>query len=150
MRVLLQRVSKASVEVQERSIASIKKGLLLFLGVEEADEKQDADWLVRKIINARIFEDTEGKVNFSLQEVTGEILVVSQFTLHASIKKGNRPSFINAANPEKAEELYIYFVQEMEKMCIARVKTGAFGANMQVSLINSGPFTLWYDSKNRL
>lgn len=150
MRILLQRVLKASVEVDEREISSIQKGLLILLGVEEADEKPDADWLLRKVINARVFEDTEDKVNFSVQDLKGELMIVSQFTLQASIKKGNRPSFISAAKPEKAEQLYKYFVQEAEKFCPNRVKTGQFGANMQVSLVNSGPFTLWYDSKNKI
>ena len=148
MRALIQRVSSASVSVGGEIIGDITQGLVVLLGVEQEDTKEDSDWLMRKIINMRIFGDEEGKMNLSLLDVDGDLLVVSQFTLHASTKKGNRPSFINAAKPELANRMYDDFVSEGRKV-ISRVETGRFGADMKVALINDGPVTIWIDSKNR-
>lgn len=147
MRVVVQRVSKANVQVVQRTIGSIDKGLLVFLGIEESDTQDDSTWLVRKILNMRIFEDEEGKMNQSVLDLGGKLLIISQFTLHASTKKGNRPSFIKAARPEKAEALYHSFVEMCKKQI--HTETGSFGAMMNVSLVNDGPVTIIMDSKNR-
>lgn len=149
MRVLLQRVSEASVKIEERVVGQIESGLLLLVGIEEEDSKNDADWLIKKIIGMRIFSDEEGRMNRSIQDIAGQFLVVSQFTLHASTKKGNRPSFINAARPEQAIPLYDYFKEELRKQSNLIVETGQFGADMKVSLTNDGPVTIWLDSKNK-
>ncbi len=150
MRVLLQRVEEASVEIDSSILSSIKKGLLLFLGIEAEDTSEDIAWLVKKITALRIFSDEEGKMNLSIKDIAGELLVVSQFTLHASTKKGNRPSFIKAARPELATPLYEKFkVQLEEELGKAKVKSGVFGADMKVSLVNNGPVTIWLDSKNK-
>ena len=149
MRVVLQRVKEASVKVGERTTGTIQNGLLILLGVEEADTEEDADWLVRKISQMRIFPDPGGKMNLSALDENYNCLVVSQFTLHASTKKGNRPSFIGAAHPEKAESLYNYFNEQMSGALNQPVETGEFGAMMQVSLINDGPVTILMDSKNK-
>ncbi len=149
LRIVIQRVSEAKVEVEEQLIGSIGKGLLLLLGVEEADSEEDVDWLCKKVIGMRIFSDEEGKMNLDVKDVQGEILVVSQFTLHASTKKGNRPSFIKSAHPQKAEELYESFKKKLGVHLGKDVASGAFGANMQVSLVNDGPVTILIDSKNR-
>lgn len=149
MRVVLQRVSEASVTIGGSKISEIATGLLVLLGIEEADNQEDVDWLCRKIINMRIFPDSDGVMNKSLQDVNGEALVVSQFTLHASTKKGNRPSYIQAAKPDIAVPLYESFVSELNKLLGNEVKTGEFGADMQVSLINDGPVTICMDTKNK-
>jgi D-tyrosyl-tRNA(Tyr) deacylase len=150
MRVVLQRVREARVEVAGKVVGQISKGLLLLVGVEEADDEEDVAWLLKKITQCRIFSDEEGKMNLSVREVEGQLLVISQFTLHASTKKGNRPSFIRAAHPAKAEALYQTFVKEAGAlMGEAQVQSGIFGADMQVHLLNDGPVTLWFDSKNK-
>ena len=149
MRVLIQRVQKASVHIEGTEKASISQGLLIFLGIEEADSAEDVDWLTAKISRLRIFDDEAGKMNLSVEDVEGEILVVSQFTLHASTKKGNRPSYIRAARPETAIPLYKHFIAKMGEETQKTVQSGEFGAYMEVSLVNDGPVTLWIDSKNR-
>jgi D-tyrosyl-tRNA(Tyr) deacylase len=146
MRAVIQRVKESSVSVNNRIIGKIGKGLLVLLGIAESDMPGDADYLSEKIINLRIFEDENGKMNRSLLETGGEMLVVSQFTLLGDCKKGRRPSFVNAANPEKANELYEYFVKKVRNKGIS-VETGQFRAMMDVSLINDGPVTLIVESK---
>jgi D-tyrosyl-tRNA(Tyr) deacylase len=149
MRLIIQRVKEAKVEVNEQTTGEIKKGLLVFVGVEEADENADVEWLCRKVVNMRIFNDAEGQMNHSVKEVDGEVLAVSQFTLHAATKKGNRPSFIRAAAPDYAEKLYEQFKFQLSALLGKTVESGSFGADMQVSLINDGPVTISMDSKNR-
>ena len=149
MRILIQRVNQAFVSIAGTVRSSIGTGVLVLLGIEEADTREDADWLCKKLANLRIFPDDEGVMNRSLLDVGGEALVVSQFTLHASTKKGNRPSYIRAARPEQAIPLYDYFVQTLENELGRPVGTGGFGADMQVALVNDGPVTIWIDSKNR-
>ena len=148
MRVVIQRVSQAAVTVDEKIIAEIKSGLLVLLGVEHEDANEDADWLCKKIADLRIFNDANGVMNISIRENKGEVIVVSQFTLHASTKKGNRPSYIRAARPEVAIPLYESFIGQI-KTSLLKVETGVFGAMMQVHLINDGPVTIWIDSKNK-
>jgi len=149
MRVIIQRVSKASVTVEEKIVGEIKIGFLVLLGIENEDDESDADWLAQKISNMRVFKDEHDKMNLSVMDVNGELLVVSQFTLHALTKKGNRPSFIQAARPEKAIPLYEYFLQKVTQLTGKAPATGEFGAMMQVELINSGPVTIFMDSKNK-
>jgi D-tyrosyl-tRNA(Tyr) deacylase len=149
MRVVIQRVSAASVTVAGETIASIQKGMLLLVGIEEADAHEDVLWLTSKIINLRIFADENGVMNRALKESNGDIIVVSQFTLHASTKKGNRPSYIKAARPEKAIPLYEDFIHQLENQLDKKIQTGVFGADMQVALVNNGPVTIIIDSKNR-
>ncbi len=149
MRAVIQRVSNASVLADGILTGKIGRGFLLLLGIEHEDSVTDADWLADKISQLRIFQDHEDKMNLSLQEIGGDVLVISQFTLHASTKKGNRPSFIRAARPEQAIPLYEYFISGMEKRLGRQVATGIFGADMKVSLINDGPVTIWMDSKNK-
>lgn len=149
MRVIIQRVSKAQVEVKGLVVGKINQGLLVLLGIEEGDDLEDIVWLSRKIVNLRIFSDENDQMNKSCLAIAGEILVVSQFTLHASTKKGNRPSFIKAASPIKAEELYLKFVQHLQQNFPINIETGTFGAMMQVSLINDGPVTIFMDSKHK-
>jgi len=149
MRVVVQRVKQANVEIENRTHSHISKGLLIFVGIEEQDTAEDATWLARKIVNLRIFDDENGVMNCSVKEVDGEILLVSQFTLHALTKKGNRPSYIRAARPEVAIPLYEHFQKELVLELGKKINTGVFGANMQVSLINDGPVTIWIDSKNK-
>lgn len=149
MRVVIQRVSKASVTVDDNIIGACGFGLLILVGIEEADTQEDITWLSQKIANLRIFNDAEGKMNLSVKDVNGEMLVISQFTLHASTKKGNRPSYILAAGPEKALPMYKDFVSAIEKEIGKLVATGEFGAHMEVSLINDGPVTIMIDSKNK-
>ena len=149
MRVVLQRVSQASVIINGETVASIGKGLLLLLGIEEADTAEDIEWLSGKIIRLRVFPDDEEVMNRSVMEAGGEIIVVSQFTLHASTKKGNRPSYIRAAKPESAVPLYNQFIKSLETMVGKPVQTGDFGAMMDVSLVNDGPVTIIIDSRNR-
>ncbi|MGV3630727.1 MAG: D-aminoacyl-tRNA deacylase [Bacteroidota bacterium] len=149
MRTVIQRVTEASVRIEGEMYNAIGPGLLLLLGIEEEDGPEDSDWLVQKIANMRIFGDEEGKMNLSVQDIRGEILVISQFTLHASTKKGNRPGFTKAARPEQAIPLYENFIQELRKASGLAIKTGIFGADMKVSLINDGPVTILMDSKNK-
>lgn len=147
--MVLQRVSEASVTVDGDVIGEIQQGYLILLGVEERDSSSDLEWLVKKISQLRIFGDEEGKMNRSLLEIEGSALVVSQFTLHANTKKGNRPSFIRAARPEIAQTLYQEFCQRLGVLLNGRIATGRFGADMKVTLVNDGPVTITMDSQNR-
>lgn len=149
MRALIQRVSQASVSVDGEQKARIGWGLLVFLGIEHDDGLEDTEWLSKKIAAMRIFSDEDGLMNLSVQDIEGEFLVVSQFTLHASTKKGNRPSFIRAAKPEHAIPLYEAFVRLLEQHSGRPVRTGVFGGDMKVLLLNDGPVTIWMDSRNR-
>ena len=149
MRALIQRVAKSSVTIERNVKSSIGKGLLVLVGIEEADTNEDIQWLSQKIINLRIFADAKGIMNLSVKEIDGEILVISQFTLHAATKKGNRPSYIKAAKPDVAIPLYESFVRQLETDLGKKVGTGEFGADMKVELINDGPVTIWMDSKNK-
>lgn len=149
MKVVLQRVSQASVTIDSKIVADIQKGLLVLAGMEDADTQEDIDWLVGKITKIRIFDDENHVMNLSVQDIDGGIIVVSQFTLHASTKKGNRPSYIKASKPEVAIPLYESFVKQLEKELGKKVQTGVFGADMKVSLINDGPVTIQMDSKNK-
>tara|TARA_B110000459_G_scaffold92110_1_gene103001 strand:- start:2261 stop:2713 length:453 start_codon:yes stop_codon:yes gene_type:complete len=149
VRVLIQRVLKAEVFINETSYSKIQKGLLILVGIEHEDVNLDADYLVQKITNLRIFEDDQKKMNHNIKEVNGELMVISQFTLHAKTKKGNRPSFIKAAPPEQAIPLYNYFCEQLDSQLDPGLKTGEFGADMQVQLINDGPVTLLLDSKDK-
>jgi D-tyrosyl-tRNA(Tyr) deacylase len=149
MRIILQRVQEASVTIEGKINAKIGQGLLLLIGIEQEDQQEDIDWLCKKVLDLRIFSDDEGKMNRSIRDVEGDIIVVSQFTLHANIKKGTRPSFIKAARPELAIPLYENFVQTVENSLGKKVGTGKFGADMKVALINDGPVTIIMDSKNR-
>jgi len=149
MRVVIQRVSQASVAIDGQITASIQQGLLVLLGIEESDNQEDIDWLCGKILRLRIFADADKVMNLSITAIRGELLVVSQFTLHASTRKGNRPSYIKAALPETANPLYEKFVASLKNQSGLTVKTGTFGAKMQVSLINDGPVTLLMDSKTK-
>lgn len=149
MRVLLQRVSEASVTIERMEKSRIGAGFLLLLGIEKEDGEEDIEWLVKKLLSLRVFEDDEGKMNLSILDVGGEALVVSQFTLHARVKKGTRPSFDRAARPETAIPLYEKFVKELEAGLGKPVGTGEFGAMMDVALVNDGPVTIWIDSRNR-
>lgn len=149
MRVVVQRVSEASVTIQNKKVAEISKGLLVLVGIEDADTQQDIDWLAAKIAKLRIFGDENQLMNLSIQDIAGDVIVVSQFTLHAATKKGNRPSYIKASKPEIAIPLYENFVRKLEQEIGKKVQTGKFGADMKVSLINDGPVTIWIDSHNR-
>ncbi|MDN3694982.1 D-aminoacyl-tRNA deacylase [Chryseobacterium tructae] len=145
MKIVIQRVSEASVKVDGKIVGEIEKGLMLLVGIDENDEKADADWLVQKILNLRIFGDEDDKLNLSVKDISGELLCISQFTLIADYKKGNRPSFIKAAKPDKAIPLFDYFKEEMAKSGL-KTESGIFGADMKVSLINDGPVTIIMDS----
>ena len=149
MRVVIQRAKQASVEISGKEAASIGRGLLLLVGIEDADGAEDIEWLSSKIVNLRIFDAADGVMNLSVKDVSGEILLVSQFTLHASTKKGNRPSYIQAARPEIAIPLYESFIRALESNLGKAVQTGVFGANMQVGLVNDGPVTILIDTKDR-
>ena len=149
MRIVLQRVTEASVKIDDEVKGQIDHGFLILVGIENEDEKSDADWLIQKINGLRVFADKEGKMNLSIQDVKGSILLISQFTLFASTKKGNRPSYIQAARPEIAIPLYAYFTEQLKVQSQLKVETGVFGADMKVSLINDGPVTISIDSKNR-
>lgn len=141
MKFIVQRVNKSQVEVEEKIVGKIDKGFMVMIGITHNDTKEIADFLVRKLINLRVFEDENGKMNLSLKDVQGSLLLISQFTLYADCTSGNRPSFTNAAKPEFANELYEYIIEECKKQ-IPNVQTGIFGANMQVSLVNDGPVTI--------
>lgn len=147
MRVLIQRVSHASVTIDGACKSAIKEGMMILVGIEEADGQEDIDWLCKKIVNLRIFDDENGVMNKSILDAGGDILVVSQFTLHASTKKGNRPSYIKAAKPDISIPLYENFCRELSIALGKEVKTGEFGADMKVELLNNGPVTIWMDSK---
>ena len=149
MKVVIQRVSQASVTVDAKIVADIQKGLLVLVGIEDADTQEDIDWLCQKTANLRICGDENDVMNLSVKEINGEIIVVSQFTLQASTKKGNRPSYIKVSKPEIAIPMYENFVQKMENELGKKVQTGIFGADMKVSLVNDGPVTIVIDSKNR-
>lgn len=149
MRVVIQRVSEASVKVDNQIVGEIGKGLMLLIGVDENDENADADWLVKKILDVRVFSDEEGKMNHSVKDINGEILCISQFTLISDYKKGNRPSYIKAAKPDKAIPLFEYFKDEIKESGL-KTESGIFGADMKVSLINDGPVTLVFDIKTKL
>ncbi len=149
MRVVIQRVKKAEVAVEAKNVAGIRQGLLILLGIEDEDNQEDIDWLCGKISRMRIFDDEKGVMNCSVNDIKGELLVVSQFTLHASTKKGNRPSYIRASKPEIAVPLYEEFIATLKTHCNTEIKTGVFGAMMEVSLINDGPVTIIIDSKKK-
>ncbi|WP_277496077.1 D-aminoacyl-tRNA deacylase [Elizabethkingia anophelis] len=149
MKVVIQRVSESEVVVENQSVGKIGKGFMLLIGIDENDEKQDADWLVQKILNLRVLGDEEGKMNLSIVDIKGDLLCISQFTLIADYKKGNRPSFIKAAKPDKAIPLFEYFKEEITKSGL-KTESGIFGADMKVSLINDGPVTIVMDSKTKL
>lgn len=149
MRVLIQRVKKASVTIEGSIFSEINQGLLILLGIEAEDNQEDINWLTGKIARLRIFSDENDAMNLSVQDIDGDCLVVSQFTLHANIKKGNRPSFTQAAKPEIAIPLYEKFVHQLENENNKKVHTGSFGAMMDIALVNDGPVTIWIDSKKK-
>jgi D-tyrosyl-tRNA(Tyr) deacylase len=149
MKIVTQRVACADVKIENKIHSQISNGLLILVGIEETDEKSDADYLIQKTAGLRIFNDIHSKMNLTVNDINGEILVVSQFTLHANTKKGNRPSFIKAAKPERAIPLYNYFLAQLNGQLQTEVKSGVFGADMKVSLINDGPVTIIIDSKNK-
>lgn len=149
MRVVVQRVLEASVTIKGIKTASIQNGLLVFAGIEDADTNEDVEWLARKIISLRIFDGAEKVPNLNITAIGGDILLVSQFTLHAAVKKGNRPSYIRASKPEIAIPLYESLIRALEKESGKKIFTGTFGADMKVALINDGPITIWMDTKNK-
>ncbi|XRE43746.1 D-aminoacyl-tRNA deacylase [Tenacibaculum discolor] len=149
MKIVIQRVSKASVTIENKKVAEIQSGLLILLGIVNEDTQEDIKWLSKKITNLRIFNDDEGVMNKSIKDINGDIIAVSQFTLHASTKKGNRPSYIKAAKPDVAIPLYKKFVQQLETDLGKKVQTGQFGADMKVELLNDGPVTIIIDSKDK-
>ncbi len=147
MRILIQRVKKASVTIEEEISGKIEQGLLIFVGIEDADNEEDVAWISNKIVNIRLFNDENGVMNKSILDTEKDVLLVSQFTLHASTKKGNRPSYIKASKPDHAIPLYENMIQTLSQLLGKPIQTGQFGADMQVSLINDGPVTIWIDSK---
>lgn len=149
MKTVIQRVSSASVTIDSKIIAEINSGMLIFVGIEDADNQEDINWLTSKIANLRIFADENQVMNLSVKEINGDIIVVSQFTLHAFTKKGNRPSYIKAAKPEIAIPIYESFIKQMETELGKKIQTGQFGADMKVSLVNDGPVTIIIDTKNK-
>jgi D-tyrosyl-tRNA(Tyr) deacylase len=149
MRTVIQRVSEASVSIDKKKKSAIGQGLLILLGIVDSDTHEDIEWLSNKIINLRVFDDEKGVMNLSVKDIRGDIIVVSQFTLHASTKKGNRPSYIKAAKPDIAIPLYEHFIVELEKLLGKPIGTGAFGAMMEVALVNDGPVTIIMDTKNK-
>ncbi|MGQ7945482.1 D-aminoacyl-tRNA deacylase [Flavobacterium sp. WC2509] len=149
MKVVIQRVSQASVTVENKIVADIQKGLLVLVGIEDFDTQEDINWLCQKITNLRIFGDENDVMNLSVKDIQGDIIVVSQFTLHASTKKGNRPSYLKASKPEIAIPVYENFVNQMEKELGKKVQTGVFGVDMKIALLNDGPVTIIMDSKNK-
>ena len=148
MRIVIQRVREASVKINDEIVGEIQQGLLVLLGIEHVDSQLDADYLIQKLIHLRIFGDEEGKMNLSVSDISGDLLIVSQFTLFADTKKGNRPSFIRSARPEQAIPLYDYFLSQLKKSFSGKIENGVFGANMLVELINDGPVTIIIDSKD--
>jgi D-tyrosyl-tRNA(Tyr) deacylase len=149
MRALIQRVSHASVTIAQIITSSINRGLLIFIGIEDSDTKEDVEWLTNKIVNLRIFDDENHIPNISVKDIEGDILLVSQFTLHASTKKGNRPSYIRASKPNVAMPMYEKMIVQLEKDLGKKIYTGEFGADMKVALLNDGPITIWIDTKNK-
>ena len=149
MRLVIQRVKKTQVEVNQEVVGQIENGLLVLIGIEDSDTLEDANYLIGKLINMRIFSDSEGKMNLSVEDIQGGLLLVSQFTLHALTAKGNRPSFIQAARPEKAIHIYEYFIQKTKESTLIPVETGIFGEDMQISMTCDGPVTIFMDSKNK-
>jgi len=149
MRLLIQRIAQASVEVNKIKIAEINKGMLVFCGIEEADDQADIEWCTAKLLQLRIFNDEQDKMNLDISQVAGSLLIVSQFTLHAAIKKGNRPSFVRSAKPDYAQGFFNDFIGYLKQNYSGKIETGVFGADMKVSLINDGPVTIWIDSKNK-
>ena len=149
MRIVIQRVTEASVTVDEKITGMIGPGLLVLMGVEDADTDEDIVWLSNKIVNLRIFNDAEGVMNLGIKEIQGDILLVSQFTLHANTKKGNRPSYIKASKPDIAIPMYEKMISQLETDLGKKIQKGVFGADMKVKLLNDGPVTIWIDSKNR-
>ena len=149
MRLVIQRASEASVKIEDEIVGKIQQGLVILIGIEEQDTTEDADWLIQKISQLRVFSDENGKMNLSILEIKGSFLIISQFTLHASTKKGNRPSYIKAAKPEIAIPLYNYFIDSLKTNSNLLVETGKFGADMKVALVNDGPVTIIMDSKNK-
>ena len=149
MRVVVQKVKNASVKVNNHLVGEIKNGLVVLAGYEPSDSMEDISWMAQKIIKMRIFEDFENRLNFSVLDVKGEILLISQFTLHASVKKGNRPSYIKAADSKKAKQMYNQTINQFETVLKRKISTGKFGANMDVSLVNNGPVTIIIDSKKK-
>ena len=149
MRAIIQKVEKASVSINDKVKSKINSGILIFIGIEEEDALDDIDWLSKKIAQLRIFDDENGIMNLSIQDVNGEALVISQFTLHAKVKKGNRPSYIKAAKPDIAIPLYNQFVGALNQLISKEIQTGEFGAYMQISLVNDGPVTIFIDTKNK-
>lgn len=149
MRAVIQRVSEARVHIDQKAHAGISAGLLVLLGIEEADGAEDVQWLSRKIASLRIFNDSEGMMNLSVNEIKGQVLIISQFTLHAKTKKGTRPSFIRAAHPDHAIPLYEDFIDAMQMEVTGAVRSGVFGANMKVELVNDGPVTIIIDTKQK-
>ena len=149
MRVVVQKVKNASVKVNNQVVGEIKNGLVVLAGYEPSDSQEDISWMVKKIIKMRIFDDSENRLNLSLLDVNGEILLISQFTLHASVKKGNRPSYIKAADSKKAKQMYDQTINQFETVLKRKISTGEFGANMEVSLVNTGPVTITIDSKKK-
>ena len=149
MRTVIQKVTQASVVIENQIVASINKGLLVLVGIEDTDNNDDIAWLSAKIVNLRVFEDDRGVMNLSVKDIDGQVLIVSQFTLHAATKKGNRPSYIRAARPEVAIPIYEAFIKQVETLLGKKVPTGQFGAMMQVNLSNDGPVTILIDTKNK-
>jgi len=149
MRVVIQRVSSASVSIDGKIKSTIDNGLMILLGIESEDDQNDIEWLVKKIVNLRIFNDEQKRMNLSIKDVGGDILLISQFTLHASVKKGNRPSYIKAAHPDLAIPLYHNFIDELELSINKKIYSGEFGAMMEVALVNDGPVTIVIDSKSK-
>jgi len=149
MKVVIQRVSEASVTIHQKIVATIQQGMLVLVGIIDEDSQEDINWLVKKIVNLRIFNDENEVMNLSLKDVNGDLILVSQFTLHAATKKGNRPSYIKAAKPEIAIPLYENFIVSMENELGKKIQTGEFGADMKVALLNDGPVTIVIDSKNK-
>lgn len=149
MKVVIQRVKSSEVEINSLTKKSINKGLLVLCGFEDSDTQDDLEWMSKKIVNLRVFDDSQGVMNLSVKEINGDIMIISQFTLHASTKKGNRPSYIKSAKPDISIPLYNNFINEVEKTLEKKTVTGEFGANMNISLVNSGPVTIIIDSKNK-
>ncbi len=149
MRIVIQRVSQAKVDIENKTAGEIHTGFVVLVGIENDDTIEDAKWLAAKCCKLRLFEDSEGKMNLNIMEANGNILVISQFTLHAKTKKGNRPSYIKAADPEFAEQLYEFFIDELIQILDKPVQSGIFGANMQVHMVNNGPVTILIDTKNK-